>query len=943
MKLSIFDQAIYRVPQFHSNAILIESWDELKESIRLSSSDFYDQIKDTNADGVYNLPQPLFNTVWKYFNRSRFRATPFGSFAGFGLADLNEQTDSHSVTISSSQKLHSFIAWPYKNHVPITMELLLSEGGYLIANDSYYIIMDSIRYLSYIDDKFELSEIEFNATVNKILLACKKKMNASELQGFITPMFSNMEQLNEAINYLISLQLLFTSRHPNIIGEEYFERMDITNTPQHPQYVITERESISCTIRKRAFKDIPELAMRLHQIVTNPNSAPLDKFITDFLKKFERKEVPVMETLDPELGIGYGNLEQSNDQQGHVDFVPKNGEPVTHNENKPLKDFLYKELLKCSTNHNEVVKLENFPILNHAVKKLPNTFNAVLSDADGLLCLESLGGATSNAIVGRFSLASDAITTYCKRVAEIERQANPGVLFFDIGYTAENHVDNINRRRDIYGLQLNLLNYDLSEEPLQISDLLLSVYRGELILRSKRLNKRLVPRLASAYNYGRSDLPLFRLLCDIQSQGIINGLTLNVLYLLPGLTFYPRMQFRNIIVSRAKWRLSFADFQQQIQHSSLNHFKDFLYKESVSRYFKTGFADQTLLFDLENDNDLLLFMEYLKKHKSLIVEEAFVTRDGLIKDGQGRSYSSEWIIGLYHANEIYKETKSTSSIIEDQQLPTVIPPGGEWLYFEIFSHPKRADAILLNSIAILLKKRQNLIRQWFFIRYTENGYHLRLRLRLYNSQKAQQIITELSGLLNEEIQCGIISDFSIRTYKRELARYGSLNMEKVEAHFHVDSTYVLDIVSQSPEAYTLYATCRDMVLYLRNSGVFNIVSFDDLLNRISGSLNEEHHMTPLSFKKLNDAYKTFRTAMPLAMNNHHSLKSLTDSFLSTLDFCLPSARNQLFADLMHMHINRLFSTDQRTHEMIFYYFLTKEMKERNARGIHTSHVLPGIA
>ncbi|SDE87669.1 thiopeptide-type bacteriocin biosynthesis domain-containing protein [Mucilaginibacter pineti] len=932
MKISVFDQAIYRVPQFHISAILENSWEELKESIKLASSDFYDQIKDTNADNIYSLPKPIFHTVWKYFNRAKFRATPYGSFAGFGLAHIDAHMADSSIIICPSQKLHSFIAWPYKGNVKITTELLLQNGGYLIANDSHYIILDSIRYLSYIDDKFELSEIELDSTVHQILQICKRKIRASDLQEASLHLFSNAEQFIEAINYLISLQLLFTSCHPNIIGEEYFERIGITNTPSLPQYVIAERQNIQGNINHHVFKDITELTLLLHQIVPIRNNATLDKFIFDFTRKFERREVPVMEALDPEIGIGYGDLVQTGDHQALVvEIVNKNKEAATSNNDHHLKDFLYKELLQNSGINNHVISLEKLPVNNDAVKTLPNTFNAVLSDAFGMLCLESLGGATSNGIAGRFTLASDEVTDYCKRIAEIEQQANPGVLFFDIGYTAENHVDNINRRRAIYGMQLNLLNYDLSQNPLEISDLYLHVLHGELILRSKKHNKRLVPRMASAYNYGRSDLPLFRLLCDLQNQGIANNLSINFQHLIPGLNYYPRIQFKNIIISRSKWLLSFSDLKLDAQHNAPERFRELLKSKSISRYCKAGTGDQTLLFDTESNEDMVILMEYLKKRKTLLIEEAFQEQQGLVKDDQGRVYCSEWIVALYHDKEIYKATKSKSEIQAVKHQTAILPPGKEWLYFEIFSHPQRADSILINQITTLLKDRKRLICRWFFIRYTENGFHLRLRLQLHNANKAQLVITDLSELLKEEIQTGIVSDFTIRTYKRELARYGSLNMERVENHFHADSTYVLNVLKQSPEVNTLYATCREIVLSLRDSNVFNSSSFDDMLDRISNSMNEEHQANPASYKKLNEAYKVYRNAMPLAAGKHPKLKSFSESFLSTIRFCVPSGRYQLFADLMHMHINRLFTTEQRTHEMIFYYFLTKDIKERKAR------------
>jgi thiopeptide-type bacteriocin biosynthesis protein len=933
MKFRLFEKVIYRVPQFYIAANLKDSWEELKGSIKLSSSDFYDQIKDTNADNVHNLPKPIFQTVWKYFNRSKYRATPYGSFAGLGLARLNEGNAESFITVQLSQKLHRFIAWPYKSSIKITTALLLKNDGFIVANNSHYIVLNTIRYLSNIDDKFELSEIELDDTVLQILQVCRVKTKLSRLQEAVLHLFPSPEQFNEAIEYLISLQLFFTCRHPNIIGDDYFERLGIINNPLLPQYIISERENISGEIHKKAFTDIAELTSLLHQIIPNANNATLDKFISDFTKKFERKDVPIMEALDPELGIGYGDLVQAGDQQDLVtDMVVKTKEPKNSDIHHSLKDFLYRELIQCSANKSHVIALEKLPVHINKPKTLPNTFSAVLSDAFGTLCLESLGGATLNGIAGRFTLASNQVTDYCKRIAEIEQQANPGVLFFDIGYTSENHVDNINRRRSIYGFQLNLLNYDLSEDPLELSDLYLSTFQGELILRSRKHNKRLIPRMSTAYNYSRSDLPVFRLLCDLQNQGITTNLSINFQHLIPGINYYPRIQFKNIIVSRAKWRLSFSDLRQKTNVPLITDFIEFLKLKSISRYCKTGSGDQTLFFDTENNDDLVILMDYLRKSKTLLVEEAFQGQQGLVHDSQGRVYCSEWIVAICHDTEIYKAAKPLSSKSPGINQTAILPPGKEWLYFEIFSHPQRADSILMNQITTLLKEHKKLICRWFFIRYTENGFHLRLRLQLYNANKAQMVIADLSELLKEELYTGIVSDFTIRTYKRELARYGSLNMERVENHFYIDSTYVLDVLKLSPKANTLYATCREIVLILRDSEVFSTTNFDDMLQRISDSMNEEHKANPIAYKKLNEAYKVYRNTMPLAISQHPKLQSFSGSFLETLRFCVPSGRYQLFADLMHMHINRLFTTEQRTHEMIFYYFLTKDIKERNARG-----------
>jgi len=931
MKCSILDNILYRVPQFPNNATLSDCWDELKNSIQLSSVEFYDQIKDVDNSMLDDLPLSVYKTIWKYFNRAKFRSTPYGTFAGYGVSPLCCGNSAEPLIIDSTSTVHSLIDWPYKNHIPVDMERLDKENGTLIANHSYYLIGNSIRYLSHIDSRFELSEITKEDTILDILKACQTEISLSALQQKIICIFENREQMMEGLGYMVELQLLFTSLHPNSIGKDYFERLGISNHPSLPQYIIAERKWVSGSLRKTQLQDLPELAECLKRLAVPFKNPSLEKFIAAFKRKFDQQDVPIMIALDPELGIGYSDLEQGLRQQTLFAEIIQSGENIPDNKEQGLRSFLCAELMKSDNGVLPVIALEKFPATTQNIT-LPNTLSVQLSDANGLLSIESFGGTTANAMLGRFTMAGSEVSEICKGITAIEKEANPEILFFDISYLAEGNVDNINRRKTIYDLQLSILNYNTSSQPLQLDDLLLSATGNALILKSRSLNKRLIPRLSSAYNHNRSDLSVFRLLCDLQSQDLQPNLAYDLSIIVPGLPFYPRVQYRDFIVSRAKWKVDYKDLPDGCK-KDLPLFRQYLLGLGIRGYFRTGLSDQTLCFDLTGDIDLQVFRDMLKKNSTIYVQEAFIATHPIIHDMNGSPYNSEFIVTLYHKEALYHGFKLKHAPLSGKQPMRWIPPGRDWLYFEIFAHPQRANEILLEPIAQLIDEVASYIKRWFFIRYNEGGDHIRLRIQLHNPGNGYKISGRLGDLLSNYIQSGLVTDFSLKTYKRELERYGFENIDEIEEHFFKDSRYVMELLNGGYEPNYIYAICSKLVWALRAAPFFETDRFDHLIKRITIALTAENNMDHNRFKKINAAYKEYKNVLQPKLHKQleKSFHIFLESFLKTLANCEANLRLQLFADLMHMHINRLFDSAQRVHEMLFYCFMEKELKELAAR------------
>ncbi|MCZ4225393.1 lantibiotic dehydratase [Pedobacter rhodius] len=927
MKVNIHRDLIFRTPRFSYQSELADCWEELKKAISISSEAFYQTIKEVKAEELTTLNPKVLFTVWKYYNRAKFRSTPYGTFAGFSMLKDALSTASSQIVLEEKQLVHQFIDWPYKNNLNFSLPELLQNNCFLFANSSYYFTTTSIRYIACTDGLFELAEIDKDEFVIRILKACLKPIRVNELIKNLDVSVEVQADVLSLLEDMLSLQLLLSDVDPNIIGEDYFDRIHVNPVEGTPKYLIAERNTISGGLDEKMFYAVPGLINLMQHILPVDGRDALKQFVNKFKKKFEQKEVPLSMALDPEMGIGYDELEQAGQGDEFINQFFGKQDKKSDDLNDKLKQNFKKLIHPKSFRFNETIKLDKLGLpLADKPTVLPNSFSMLLSVSDDLICVDQTGGSTANALSGRFTMANDKVYQHCKKIGQIEQAANPDILFFDVAYMVETNVDNINRRKLVYDNQLSILNFDTSENPLTLDDIMLSVQGNEVVLRSKKLNKRVVPRMASAYNYARSDLSVFRLLCDLQHQNIQTNLTLFLESLYPELPYYPRLQYQNIVLSQQRWLVKKAD----VSSLNLTDLRNYLNKLGVSANFKAGLSDQTLCFDKNIDLDLNAFLQYMLKQDKVYLEEVLIPEKSVVVDEKGNPYLAQFILNIYHQEKIYNGFSQPA--LDETSVKQFFPPGKEWLYFEIYCHQQRSDTLLSGPIAQFLDTYSNQIKSWFFIRYNENGYHLRFRL-LLNDEKDGQILTAaFSAHLEEDLAAGLVSDLQLRTYRRETQRYGNDLIEEVEKHFSADSRFVLSLFETHPDALSKYKYCSDLIDKIQQEALFEDKVFADVIRMMSDSFNEEHHLDASDFKKINAQYQVYRKSAYLDLNQDqlYAFNSFANSFINILKTCKPDKKIQLFSDLLHMHVNRLFNKDQRTHEMVIYYFLLKDVQRRNA-------------
>lgn len=265
--------------------------------------------------------------------------------------------------------------------------------------------------------------------------------------------------------------------------------------------------------------------------------------------------------------------------------------------------------------------------------------------------------------------------------------------------------------------------------------------------------------------------------------------------------------------------------------------------------------------------------------------------------------------------------------------------GEEWLYLKIYMRSFFADKIIIKINDFISGKIiENKIQKWFFIRYSDPDFHIRVRLFIPDQSEALSIIGEINDLLAAEINEKIVA-IMLDHYIREIERYDQHCIEKIEELFFYDTITVLPVMKNlmtgelSETDRWLYGmiaidkTLTDFQLSDEEKNIF-VLNMNDLfsnefekdksLNKqldkkfreneklINDNLNKSNIFSKLINQRSEKSQSNIKEIIAL-----HKEKKLTQNI------------NTIISSYIHMNCNRLFRIKPREQEYILYDFLTR--------------------
>lgn len=658
----------------------------------------------------------MIDSVLKYISRMSSRCTPFGLFAGTAVGRVRDKTDFRIVSNSTSRHTRLDMNYLVALSQDLVKDNNIREQLQFYPNTSIYSAGNQLRYVEYhyensrrVHHIVGVSDSEY---LQKVLEVAQSGATLDVLSKCLVDDEIDLETATGFIEELVDSQLLVSELEPSVSGPEFLDQIipilknnsstdSLVKTLEEASITIGKLDSsknntsqnyreLSATLKKlgtdfdlkflfqtdltikakgntldkRVIYKVRRALRLLNKISPLPKETLLTQFKDAFQERYEAREVPLSQALDVELGIGFLQNRDSGDISVLVDdlILPhKQAKIVAYDQKWTSIDIiLHKRLLEClDTGVQEMTLLDkDFEQFEENWDDLPDTISSlteiVTLNNEEYVVLSSAGGSSAANLLGRFCHSNTDIDSYVRDIIKVEKQCNPDKLMAEIVHLPESRVGNILMRPALRDYEIPYLAKSIlpTENQLPIEDLMLSVRRGRLILRSKKYNKEVIPRLTNAHNYSSGALPIYQFLANMQNQDKRSGISFNWGSYGDRFSFLPRVIYKGVILSRKTWNIKESDIKElQEFQKDTKHFQslidNFIIEKGLHQYVLLEEGDNELLINLKNLTSVRMLLAAVKGNKKFKLAE-FLHLDPNNQEVSETQFTNQVILSFYN-------------------------------------------------------------------------------------------------------------------------------------------------------------------------------------------------------------------------------------------------------------------------------------------------------
>jgi thiopeptide-type bacteriocin biosynthesis protein len=1016
---------------------------EVMEAVFLASPSLHEGLNAWRAQPDSKKGQRAEKALVRYIYRMAARATPFGLFSGCSLGKVEDGAETRiTVTARPSYERHTRLDMDYLFALceDLGRDPALREQLAYRPNTSLYRAAGRLRYAeARLDGKVRshhLVALDSNEYLEEALRVASggariqdlvEALVAADPDGEVTP-----EEAAEFVNELIESQVIVSDLSTPVTGPEAIHDV-IAHLGQFP----TTREAAERLAQVRdilaaldaggpgapteryqeiadALKELPtpvemsrlfqldmvkaaegaalgpaviEEMQRgievLYRLAGDRPQENLDKFRKDFSDRYESREVPLLEVLDEEVGIGF---ERSGDFGAEASPLLR-GLALGGTPSDPSyawgrrQAFLLGKMQEAQARGSQEIEITPedldrvapadqaprtpLPDALHAMGTLVAESPEALAQGEFQLFLENAGGPSGARLLGRFCHADPALHRLTEEHLRAEEALRPDAIFAEVVHLPQGRIGNILARPVLREYEIPFLGKSAAppEKQIPVSDLRVSVQGSRIVLRSERLGREVIPRLTSAHNFGRGSLGVYRFLCTLQTQNILGGVAWSW-GPLESAPFVPRVTCGRLVLSRAAWWMTKEEIDRLKKTSGAERFaalQEWRERRKLPRLILLADADNELLVDFDNALSIETFLDLVEDRDRARLIEFFPAPDRLPARGPEGRFVHEILVPFVRRP---RETQAMPEAGQRRQREAVVlpmvrrsfPPGSEWLYAKLYTGTSTADRVLQTVVAPVVREsmESGAADSWFFIRYGDPEWHMRLRFHGRPADLQTSVLAKLHEAFDPLLADGRLWRVQLDTYEREVERYGGPEgIGLAERMFHIDSESTLEIVEmlEGDEGADVRwrLTLRGIDMLLGDLG------FDtETRMRVMGGMREafgrefgggkgirvqldqrlrqeRRNLMPL-LDPAGDEASALAPALAVLHRRSERLAPIMDE-LRSLEAAgrLTSSLAELAPSYVHMYVNRMIRSAARAHELVLYDFLASLYESRAAR------------
>jgi len=730
----------------------------------------------------------------------------------------------------------------------------------------------------------------------------------------------------------------------------------------------------ACALGGAALREVEGALRLLVRTAVPAEDGRLRRFREAFTARYEGRAVPVAEALDEESGVGFAVDGGEGDEPSPLlEGMDLRGDPAppkvtwgprAERLGRGIADAVARGAIAWELDDDDLAALTA-----SGTPELPRSFAllvSLLADSDEALArgdlrvvVNGLFGPSGVNLLGRFCHADPALRAHVEAHlrAEEENPPSEGAVFAEVVHLPEGRLGNILCRPTLRPYEIPYLGRPSVDDAhlLPITDLRVAVRGGRAVLQSDRLGREVVPRLTSAHNHPAAALGVYRFLCALQNEGQAHafGWHWGPHAEAP---FLPRVTRGRVVLSLARWNLDARALRPLADAVGAPRYQAALALRRALRLpRRVGVVDGDNVLPLDLDSALHVdaLARVARSLPRVTLVEWLAGEGAAVRGPEGR-FVHELVIPFVRASKAPPPRAVTPRVTA---VKRTFPPGGEWLYAKLYAGAAGADRALVEVVAPVLDaaRAEGALDRWFFLRYADPEWHLRLRLRADPARLWSVVLPRLHDVTAPLLDDGRLARVSLDTYEREVERYGgSAGVELAEAAFEADSEAALAIVRRFEGEGGADARWR---LALRGvHGLLVDLGLDlDARHRVMVGMRDplvaERALGSAIDRQLGARYRAERLALEALLatsaGDGHPLDAGLVALVERSRALAPvvaelrglaaagrlsGAVADLAPSLVHLHVNRVLRAEHRAHELVVYDLLARLYQSRRARG-----------